>query len=225
MKIISIDGLTKFVGGMHEHFQKAASHHAEMHGLHKGHAAEHEAQATALDEGDVHKAFHTKAAAFHTAAASLHKVHGEHCTACMKTMDDDMKKMFVDEAAPVPAPVITKCTHDKLMTDACTDCKREITKAAVTDPKPGEGLEIMVASAVNAVTAKALGELNNNPEIEKMVQKMVVDRVAQLLGNQVVPDGVRGAIPAGMNLVPRPGAPDPSVFKAVDPELQCLVEM
>lgn len=194
-KFENIADLAKAFSGLSSHFKKMAEHHGAMHKMHadlgkahKDHADFAQSVHDGMDDSHEHKAYFGKVAALHkakhvhhTTKADLHKSMAEHHAAMAADVDaDDATKTA--KVAP-------------------TGGKEGMEKEA------GGKIEEMVQKTTENVMAKALETIQSSGAIEQLVEKIVLDRVNNALGNKVKPDDVHGALPTvpAFKLVARPG--------------------
>lgn len=194
------------VGGLADHYKKAASFHKAKAGAHEAMATAHtnqsamvKAHADGLDDGDAHKAFmkahadfHAAKAAHHATLHALHKAHGDH----LNTLSDGL-----DDGEKAAAAAGQKCEHDLEMTKACEKCNR---KAA--EPSGSVDLSTLFSGALKA----DFEEFRKGPEFKGMIQQYIKREAAKALGLEMEPTQVRGTIPSNpLTLVKRPGGFDP----------------
>ena len=84
----------------------------------------------------------------------------------------------------------------------------------------------MVKSTTTGLVHSALEMLKTDPAVQDEIRKMVLSGVRSALGDKIVPDAVRGIIPArpGLELVPRPGGAEIPTT-GIDPKLQKFIQM
>jgi len=185
-KFETVEDLLK-AGGLHSHFQKAAEHNTALAKAHGDHSAFLKAKADAMDDGDAHKAFFTKAADHHAMVAACYKAQAEHNTAMADNTDGDKEATKAAPAAPgTPAAAAA---------------------AALLTSDASLGTE--VGAFMKESFQGAMSELKNDPSFKEIFKNAVMAEAQKLLSGKVVPDGVHGAIPPNplLKLVPRPGGP------------------
>lgn len=209
----------------HTQHKAAAAGHEALASHHNAHAAMTKAVHDSL--GDSHEMkhcmkasgeHHEAMAAEHTKLGKAHHAMAEGLKASfdqLKALDADFEKGVVTAAPAAVAAVATDPT---------------------TPGDAGAALQKMIDDAVQAVSTKALDTLKNSPQIEELVQKMVIARVTETLGKTIVPTQVSvqpltNAQPTkaagdGPQLVPRYGQADPKAAemrKSVDPALRSVI--
>lgn len=208
-KLDTIEKLAKAIGGLSEHFKKAAEHHEKLHKahlakaehhkslheVHKAHQAFVKAKHESMDDGDVHKTYFGKCADMHAAKAehheSLHKVHSEIAEAHKAHADHLNELASATDGEEKNAAAGNGASKDKAA------------------GAPGSTVESMMSSTVDALVQKALAELDSNETVKNKIQEVVLTRVNEALGSKIVPDHVRGAMPSdGLRLVQRGNGAD-----------------
>lgn len=212
MKIENIADLEKMSKGLASHFTKAASQHKDIASAHEKmaaaqteHAAFAKGKADAMDDGDVMKAYMTKAADVHTASATHHsslaKAHQalaeQHTELAANVLEG---KAATAKAAGDPAPTGNP------------------TPTPAGDLAAGTGIAAMLEKTTDGLVAKALETLNTDPKVSEQIQQIVLARVNEALGSKLQPTKISSVIPA-----PRTG--QPSTAKDVPAEFQELVSV
>jgi hypothetical protein len=225
-KLETIEELAKAVGGLQEHFKKAAAHHAALEKVHADLAEAHKAHGEfckarheAAGDDDVNKTYFGKAAAFHTAKSvahtaksALHKAHAEHCASMADSMsggdkaakDTTQKTAASDPPAPAPAPT----TQDQALADGKS------------------GVEAMMKETTTGLVKSALQMLKEDPYIQEQIKMIVLDGVRSAVGNEIQPiPGIHKTIgpPQGLTAVTRKGQPEIPDAEKVDPALADMV--
>lgn len=192
------------VGGLADHYKKAASFHkakASAHDAiakaHADHAALAKTHADGLDDGDTHKAFmkahadlHVQKATHHATLHALHKAHGDHLQTLAEGMTEENKAAG------------DKCEHDVEMTKACDKCNRKAVEASGA---------VDLSSLFSGALKADFEEFRKGPEFKGMIQEYIRREASKALGLELEPTRVAGSIPTNpdIRLVKRPGGFDP----------------
>lgn len=219
-------GITLLEGGLakgYAHHTAMSKVHGDMSKAHAGHAALHKAKADGMADDHEDKQYHKSSHDFHKAMADHHeeacKLHKAHADA-LGSMDG--KSSGEGD--------MQKCEHDKSMTEACGDCKREAAPALVK----ADGLDSVIANALANAAANLGGDKDFQGSLQEMFKKAVLAKAEELMGVTIKPKaGVTGinADPKGKpTLVRRAGQPEEDeqgqeqLEEAVSPALRHLVK-
>ncbi len=208
IKYETVADLAKSMGGLHGHLVKTAAHHVAMSDAHAAHSAFAKAQADGMADGHEMKATMNDIADHHDKCSKLHKAHADHCTSC---------------AADVETAPTAKAAGGNPVSETVAAAAAPPAAAAPAS----DGVAEMLEQTKVELMKKAMASLKDDPTVAAELQKMVLEGIRAALGDKLVPDKVRGAvpeIPARFTPVPRDGGA-PIDTSAVDPQFLHLVSM
>lgn len=202
-----------FSKGFKSHLHKAAEIHkaiAEHHGsiakAHTEHAAFAKGKHDAMDDGDVLKSFMGKVAAHHEMKAAHHtNLHKAYTN--LAEENKNLADQVVEEQ-----PIQTSTIQGKAA--AGGEPTAAAAPATGTTAEPLTGVDALIGNTVEGLLKKSLETLNNDPKIAEMIQKTLIEKINQVVGDKILPSAVTGVVPGAPTAVTRLGAP--SVNKAAD---------
>lgn len=210
---MDIEKLHKAVEHLHDHLEKAAAHHGELHKVHTQKAEHHEklskaheahaaflsAKHEAMDNEDVHKTYFGKAADHHKLKAAHHgELHKLHKAAA------DSYKAHSDSAQEAASGVGEALGKTAKAAGTATTMGDPAGKAkAAAENNNGKGVEKMIQDTTDALVTKALESLNSDPKVTERIQEIVLQRVNAALGDKIIPSQARATMMPGLRLIPR----------------------